>query len=250
MYWARWIASNRTIGIVALVAGLHAVALNWALSFKIAPSVTSIPESLVIEFAETAPPPEARRDEQHPPDPIPEPRPALSPPNTDIAPAPERVSDTPEPSNQAPLLESSPSVLTQDAPGDDASPASAETGAGDTVSEAQIATVLNLLDCQKLRDHHRDDCSGADHMTAAAAAAERDTVAPRPWGATTYINKTVMEQVLDREAEARLNWPDADLFAEPMPAGAYNAQRIRDAREPLWSKEMRDGFRGDGADAD
>ena len=58
-----------------------------------------------------------------------------------------------------------------------------------------------------------------------------------------YIAKTVGDKIFEAEAAKRFLWPDADLFADPLPPGAYNARRIRNGQEPLWSQDMRDGFR-------
>ena len=245
MHWARWVSHNRTVGSVALATVLHFAVIAGVLVFDSARPAVTTPESLVIEFAEIElPPPEPIA----PVEPVDETPP--SPPERPPAEPATVPASTPQsaPSTQGTKTES-PSVLTQNAPGETRL---AESSGGDgtnTVSDAQITNVLKLFDCQKLRDHRGDDCPDADPFTAAAAAAERDTVKPKHW-ADSDFNKTVMEKFLDREANARFHWPDADLFADRMPPGAYNAQRIRDGREPLWSKKMRDGFRKNNADED
>ena len=229
MNWARWFVSNRTIGNVALVTLVHAIALSWALSFKISAPATSVPESLIIEFAETATlsPPEPPIVEP-PREPAPENRQAPAAPEPDITPPAENTLELDEPASPGPRALAEPEVLTQNARSDEAMTQAVEGDASGGLSQAQVATELNLLDCQKLRDHRGDDCPDKDPFTAAATAAERDTVQPKPWADSDYINKTVMEKFLDREARARFLWPDADLFTDPMPPGAYYSQRIRD----------------------
>ncbi len=246
MHWVRWVLYHHTVWSFALATMLHLAAIAIVLTFAPTRPMMRAPESLIIEFAEIelAPPPPEVPIEPLEATPPPEPSPSKS------EPAPASVARPPTAPDAINAPSTAPNVLTQNTPGD-AAPADGETGEEtDTVSDAQIANVLKLLGCQKLRDHRDEHCPDADPFTASAAVAERNSVQPKEWADSDYINKPVIEQFYEREVLSRFHWPDADLFTDPMPPGAYNAQRIRDGREPLWNKKMRDGFRKKETDED
>ncbi|MEM1147932.1 MAG: hypothetical protein AAGA72_11880 [Pseudomonadota bacterium] len=246
-----WSKSNwvRRAMVVAGVSSLHLAAIAALATHQFANPIDLELSTVDVVFADIAtpleppsPPPEPKREPQ------PQPEPELEP---------ERETEplaTPEPRSNmdAPL----PEILTQSdpepaAPGA-AAPSAAEAGHAATehpilpATAADLAAVLKQTECLKLQRRDVDDCPPTDPFVAAAARAARalpevfDRADPRP------AISNVDEQFFNRAADARLHWPDADLFSGPMAPGAYNAQRIRQGLEPLWSDEMKEGFRKKG----
>lgn len=212
------------------------------------------PDVLVIELADLAP------EIEEPPEPV---EPLVEPkPTVDTVPPPavqlqiEPRSAPPQgPAPEAepqPAESQTPTILTQldtapagPAPAPNSAAAidtpSGET-AGDAVTPAQIASALGQMNCLKLKRHEEGSCPPPDPFAVAIASAERDIPPERIFGDPRYISKTVSDKVFEEEAANRFLWPDEDLFTDPMAPGAYNARRIRNGQEPLWSQEMRDGF--------
>lgn len=213
------------------------------------------PDILVIELAELPPETEATAELVVP---LAEPAPTVSAEAPPSLPEPIEASSAaaPDPAtaNEPQRAEpQTPTVLTQldaasvgPAP-DPSSAAAGETPSGETsghaVTPAQIASALEQMHCLKLKRHEEGACPPPDPFAVAMAAAERDIPPERLFGDPRYIAKTVSDKIFEAEAANRFLWPDEDLFSDPLAPGAYNARRIRNGQEPLWSQDMRDGFR-------
>ena len=238
-----------------IVTGAHVVLGAILLSQRLTPMAFFEPNILEIELAELAPEVE---EIPEPTTPVTDPTPVvsneISPPAT---PLPEPISSPPTdpaPAPAPPVVESqTQTVLTQldDAPSGLASAPTSNTAtetspnntSGDVVTPAQVASALQQMHCVKLKRHEEGACPPPDPFAAAIANAERAIPQERLFGDPRYVAKSVSDKLFEREAAERFHWPDEDLFADPMGEGAYNARRIRNGREPLWSQEMRDGFR-------
>jgi hypothetical protein len=234
--------------IVAIVTGAHIVIAALFLGHGFHSNIQFEPDVLDIELAELEParnePPASIASE---PEPAPDPAPT-SPPQMD--PAPPAPAEPPPQPAQNPV--EAPSVLTQletaptrevAASADSMANGSADQEGVDTVSSEQVATVLEKMHCLKLKRHEESACPPPDPFEVAIAAAERDIPPESLFGDPRYISLSVSDKLFQREAANRFHWPDQDLFADPLPPGTHNARRIRNGQEPLWSQEMRDGFR-------
>lgn len=255
MAWWRSSAGIRSVSIAMVVTAVHVVLAVIFLNQKLAPMVSLTPEILEIELAELAPEVEAPPEPIAPvPDPEPiiteeTPPPVLSPPEpssplpTDPAPTPDPQPTEPQTQTVLTQLEAAPSGVAPTPSGSGASEAATGETTEDSVSSAQVASALKQMHCLKLKRHEEGACQPTDPFTAAMANAERAIPEERLFGDPRYVEKSVSDKRFEREAAERFNWPDEDLFTDPMGEGAYNARRIRNGQEPLWSKEMRDGFR-------
>ncbi len=247
-WWIGILEYRRRGAIVAGVTMVHVLGLTAILSHVFQTTAPTTRSFLEIELAEIEPPP--------PPDPdpvlqseaievpvqqTPEPLPSEAPP----MPVPTQAPSSQEPPAVTPETQSVLTQLDQSATGTLSGQATEMPSIGEsegTVTPAQIASVLKQADCLKLKRHDEDVCPKPDPFAVAIASAERAIPPERLFGDPRYIAKTVSDKVFEEEAANRFLWPDEDLFADPMSPGAYNARRIRNGQEPLWSKEMRDGF--------
>jgi len=123
-----------------------------------------------------------------------------------------------------------------------------ETSAGEPsemITSDQIAAVLQGLSCQSLTRKPQQDCPETDPFTAADAIAIREGSARGPAPLSFQFQQNTTEQFFANQKKARHMFPgmDADMFADPQPSGAYTADRIRNGQEPLWSEELKRGFR-------
>lgn len=249
------------------VVAIHFALLVWVLTSKIVIQNTAPTPAISIELVELpptpdpAPEPEPEQKVDPEPEPIPEPR---------TEPTAERIDATspPPPAERSIGLESPLETLqSSDAPAPDLSalsPLSISQPQGEPIlapdadftatlpptnpgeesaTPAQIAGALRQLECQKLTHRKHDSCATTDPFTAWASNAARKTVERNTDWDRSFRSKSVIDNFYEREVRDRLHWPDEDLFTDPMPPGAYNAERIRRGQKPLWSKEMRDGFR-------
>lgn len=247
MAWWKRIAAARIAWIVVVVTATHLAAAAIILSLSIPPPVFPDQDVVEIVLADLEPAPAPERE---PPieTPQPTPEPAI------VAPAP---SSTPQPTPQTeprpePRL-ATPEVLVQLEPSDgtdvSSQPAPASSTLSDTplsdgiVTEAQIANVLQKANCLALKRHEDGACPPPDPFDVAIAAEERDVPPEQLYRSDPrYVAQTVDDKMFEAEAAKRFLWPDQDLFNDPMAPGAYNARRIRNGQEPLWSQEIRDGF--------
>ena len=248
-WWIGILEYRRRAGIIAGVALVHFAGLAAILSHVFSP--TTSPEStyLEIELAEITPPPSVPDTPPEPPAEAPEP--AQSESVETIPPPPTNQPPTASPSAPEPSAPATDSqtVLTQ-LDQSDASPLTSEASgraseapAGEVVTAAQIATVLQQADCLKLKRHEEGACPEPDPFAVAIASAKRAIPPERLFADPRYVGKTVSDKVFEAEAANRFHWPDDDLFNDTMSPGAYNARRIRNGQDPLWSKDMRDGFK-------
>lgn len=234
--------------IVVMVTGAHIAIAALFLAHEFHSDKQIGPDVLDIELAEFEP---VETETPDPIDPAPEPEtdPAQTiPPKTDPAPSPP--AEPPRQPAQKPV--EAPSVLTQletaptgqvAASAESITTGSSDQDAADAVSAGQVAAVLEKMHCLKLKRHEEGACPPPDPFEVAIAAAERDVPPESLFGDPRYISLSVSDKLFQREAANRFHWPDEDLFVDPLPPGAYNARRIRNGQEPLWSQEMRDGFR-------
>lgn len=236
-----------------IVTVTHVVMAAILLSQKLKPMVSFETSVLEIQLADLAP---AIDVEPEPTEPLDESEATIvaetPPPATQIEPrpaapqepAPEAEPQPAEPQTQTVLtqLDTAPAGL---APAPTSAAAiDAPTGetTGEAVMPAQVASALGQMNCLKLKRHEEGSCPPPDPFEVAIASAERDIPPERLFGDPRYISKTVSDKIFEKEAANRFLWPDEDLFTDPMAPGAYNARRIRNGQEPLWSQEMRDGF--------
>ncbi len=236
-------AATRVGGVIAI----HCALLFWALTSEIKFQTPPPTASITIELVELEPPPAAPEPEPEP-EPQPEPPadipaaaplPQPEPPLREPDPSPPDISDNTASEHPPVLMQKERATLP-----DGVIPPPATTGSDvDAVTSGQIAGVLRQMECQKLTHRTSEDCPQTDPHTAWASNAARATVERNTDWDRSYRSKSTIDQFYEREVRGRLHWPDQDLFADPMPPGAYNADRIRRGEEPLWSKELRNGFR-------
>jgi hypothetical protein len=229
------------IGAVAIV---HVFVFASVLSYRVSPISSLVLDSLEVEFADLEPEP----IEVAPPEIIPESQPApkieTPPPQNVIQP----VEPTPTPSAN---LEVAPPILMQDAPA--ASEAVVPTAPSEvevsqmppSISESELATIVQSLNCQRLA-HRRDEaCPKLDPFDVAVASQARREAAPAPARLVgDFGPKTYLENFLSQEDRDPYLMPgmSGDLFTSTLPKGAYNAQRIRNGQTPLWDKDIEAGF--------
>lgn len=235
--WVR-IIRQRRVWVTGLVALAHVALLSWVLSQSVGNSVSPVLETLDIAFAEVLPLPEPEPELE--PEPEPEPVVQEAPlvaPRSDPSVAP-----APSPKTVLTQLQSdaSPAVAPQTsdpAPPDDPAP---------TVDTGALAQVLQRAECQRLSLKAKDDCPKADPFAVAEASMARQGSAPTSAQlAGNYGPKSMLEGFFSQRDNVPYLMPgmDGDLFTAGLAPGAYDAQRIRNGQAPLWSKEMRDGFR-------
>ena len=246
--------SYRRIIILAGVTTGHAALLIWALSLRIAPYQVAPHDSLQLTFAERDIVPIREIVTPPPPDPVPPaPIKTPAPPKVDTVsidppPAPIVASPTPTETRIETATTEPPSdgldVLTQVEVWDGGLHATTTPSIDmSTVIHAdEIALVLRRAACAQLR-RARDETCPRDDVFAAIEARTAD--AKHPFTILPDLPLNAMEQFLARQEAPGHMFPgmSADLFDNPMPSGAYDAQRIRNGQEPLWSKETRDSFR-------
>lgn len=237
MAWWKGTRRYRSVAIVVGVTIAHAGAISLTVShvFK-APSIFE-PVALEIELAELEPPPT-------------ELEPAVEPEH--VAPAEPGVNETPPAIQERPPVE----VLTQletaataelraPEPSSQKLPSNTVSDKANTVSLAQIASILKQANCVKLKRRDETDCEPPDPFAVAQANAARQGApleqAPDSPFAVVSRQDRLAHQV-GAETFKTLGMT-GDLLVDPMAPGADTAQRIRNGKEPLWSKEMRDGFR-------
>lgn len=244
----------RRIGLLILVTAVHLILLSWALSVRFVPSPVAAPESIDVVFADLEADPVPAPIV--PPPPVDPPAPSLERP-LPVAQAPAPViaappaSEAPGPDLEADVtseqVAQTPEILTQNepAPALPRATMAPSTDMSNVINADEIAAVLNLAGCNQLRHKQDESCPPEDPFAAAEASAARALPPDQLRAESTYRSKSVIDKFYEKEVFNRLHWPDPDLFADPMPPGAYDAQRIRNGQEPLWSKKVRDSFRKD-----
>ncbi|MEL7107871.1 MAG: hypothetical protein AAGJ68_04760 [Pseudomonadota bacterium] len=234
----------RFVWIFGAVALVHTVVFAVFLSFRVYPTPSLDRDFVEIEFADLEPDP----IEVMPPEIIPE---SHSVSETETS-APQNVI---EPMVSLPTRpensEVAPPILMQEVPSVDETvvaetPSDADASQGPpSISEAELATVVQSLSCQRLA-HRRDEaCPKLDPFDVAAASQARREAAPAPAQLVgDFGPKTYLENFLSQEDRDPYLMPgmSGDLFTSTLPSGAYNAQRIRNGQTPLWDKETEAGF--------
>ena len=252
-WWTGSAEYRRRAAIIAGVAFAHLICLGAILSHMIEISDPPPSNILEIELAELTPPTEPTPEPPlPPPTPVSEPQPASPAPieASPVAdPLPAILEPIPDPPIETAPSQDAPSVLTQLDQSEagvtetrDNAGASG-TSDGGTVTPAQIASVLRQSECLKLKQQYDESCPKADPFIAAAGIAERDIPPERLFEDPRYVAKTVGDIVHQQEWAKRFGTQDADLFADPESPGAYNARRIRNGQEPIWSEDLKAGFR-------
>ena len=255
VWWIGNASYRRRAAIIIAVAFVHMVGLAAMLNHQFLPAETTPRDVLEIELAELAPvaePPDLSVEVPPPPqieaasapslEPV-SPAPVVTGPSETSSEVPPSPSTDPEPQTEPP------SVLTQldrsnlGLAQPESAGRLAEDGPAKTVTPAQIANVLKQANCLKLKQNYDEACPKTDPFIAAAGVAERAIPPERLFADPRYIAKTVDDIVAEQEWAKLFHTPDSDLFADPEPPGAYNARRIRNGQEPLWSDEMKKGFR-------
>ena len=124
---------------------------------------------------------------------------------------------------------------------DTTAPNAENSDAGDHKVErdgrAQLADVLQRLQCEKLQRPQPDACPKADPFAVAQAVRKRSA---------TYTEQTRSQDGDPETQVSRLYMMpgmDSDLFVEGFAPGAYNAHRIRNGQSPIWDKSIEAGLR-------
>lgn len=252
VWWNGIVEYRQRAAIIAGVAFAHLIGLAAILSHVVEISDPPARNVLELELAELAPPPEPIPEPPAPPpEPIAEPQreplQPVAPPAP--APAPTAPDDIPEQLRESATQPEPPSVLTQLEQGEtglvdtNQNDLASDSSEGEAVTSAQIASVLRQSECLKLKQNYEAPCPQTDPFVAAAGVAERAIPPERLFADPRYVAKTIDDIVFEQKWAKLFHTPDADLFADPEPPGAYNARRIRNGQEPLWSEEMKAGFR-------
>jgi len=234
--WSR-ISTHRSVWITGMVVLAHAVILSWVASLRVGMTVSPVLEILEIDFAEVLPLPEPRLEpETH----------SRAEPEKQDAPKPRSKPD----SSASPAAAPSPmTILTQlESETNASTPPSARVPSVDTaqtVDPNALAAVLQRVDCQRLSFKVDEDCPKLDPFDVAEASMARQMAVPSSAQLVgDYGPKSMLEGVFSQRDKDPYLMPgmDGELFTSGMAPGAYDAQRIRNGRAPLWSKEMTDGF--------
>lgn len=137
-------------------------------------------------------------------------------------------------------------VLSQRADDASKSDATASDTGGDipALDEIQLADVLRLASCQKLVQARDPECPETDPFDTALTLAARKGSAANSTAIAFDIEENAYEQFFSGQKKNRHMFPgmSADMFSDPLPPGAHDAERIRNGSEPLWSQKMKDGF--------
>lgn len=107
-----------------------------------------------------------------------------------------------------------------------------------------LAEALGLSFCNRLARDQSDTCPPPDPFSVAEARAEREAYARNPMEITYEAPQGRVERFFALQKHNRHMFPgmNAHMFGDPMPPGAYDAQRIRNGQDPLWSDEKRRSF--------
>lgn len=246
MAWWSWLDRYRGACIIAAVTAVHVIVLGTALSVALETPLPREVEYLEIEIAELAPP-EPEIEPQIEPDT--ELEPMIEPP----APLPEAApASQPITQPQASPTTSTPSVLTQlepSASSEGISPAmpaapTNSTTSSDVATPDQIANVLRQARCQKLQNRRDDDCDRQDPFAIAQANTERNGTPQDQAPDSPFVVLSRQERLTYQVQGSTFEklGMTGDLFVDPLVPGAHTARRIRNGQEPLWNKDMRDGF--------
>ena len=166
----------------------------------------------------------------------------------------EVVAPATSPSAASNDLDLSPPVLMQDAPkASETLPAEVKPDADTSqaprsLGQAELAVIVQTMNCQNLT-HHRDElCPNPDPFDVSESSLARHAAAQEPpLLVGDFEPKSYLEYFLSQEDREPFLVPgmSADLFTPAMPKGAYNAERIRNGKAPLWDKDMEAGFTRD-----
>lgn len=222
----------------AIVAGVTLVHLAVGAALLMLPAPVVPPSGVTaidVQFAETAlpPPPPLERD----------PAPIIEPPSPQPIPSNSFAADP-----DSPLIAASnePEILMQNqadrAPAQLPEPSSQRPASG--LDQAQIAAVLNQITCSRLTRQRHEDCPKTNPFDVAEAVAARAAPEDMVSLARPDLPMSAMEQFLAKQDGPGHMFPgmDADMFADTMAPGAYDAARIRDGDAPRWSDKMKRGF--------
>lgn len=224
-------------------ASVHIGLVAWVLTLSFTPPKLALPQTVIVTFAEIA-------------DPVPE----IETPVDDERKREPEVSNrkpvdgitapTPDLLRPSPPAASQPSILTQLETADPAFEAvdmpSTRSDVPPVVEADVIRTVLQNMSCQRLTMRRDEACPSLDPFEIAAASEARQTAPPAaPLLVGDYGPKTALERFASQNDRDPYLMPgmSADLFSDGIPSGSYNAQRIRNGRAPIWSKEIEQGFR-------
>lgn len=227
--WVRIIGLRR-VWVTGLVALAHAALLSWVLFQSVGRSVSPVLETLDISFAEVLP--------------LPEPEPEPEVPTAPLVAASSNPSAAPAPSSKTVLTQ----LESDNAP--DAAPQTSDPAPSEDtaprVDPSALAAVLQRVECQRLSFKVDEDCPKADPFAVAEASIARQAATPASAQlAGDYGPKSMLEGFFSQRESDPYLMPgmDGDLFTPGMAPGAYDAQRVRNGQAPLWSQEMKDGFR-------
>lgn len=237
MAWWKGTRRYRSAAIVIGVTIAHAGAISLTVSYVFkAPSVFE-PVALEIELAELELP-------------AIELEPAVEPER--VAPAETGVNEAPQAAQERPPMEALTQLETAATAELRAPELSSQKPPSNTVSDkantaslAQIASILEQANCGKLKRRDETDCDPPDPFAVAASNAARqgeplEQAPDSPFAEVGRQDRLAFQVGAETFKKFGMT---GDLFVDPMAPGAYNARRIRNGQEPLWSQEMRDGFR-------
>ena len=233
----------RNLLAVGLVTVGHVILLGLAITAKISIPLNPKIAALDIEIValEQDPPPEAPS--------LPDPDPEPEPPVIEAEPIPPRAAPSPivDQQDSAPAKQTDPQpaleVLTQLDPAPLAPNTDQAPPAG-TIAPDEIAQALQRLNCLKLTLHPDEACPKPDPFAVAEALQKRTDERLNPMPMIAFDQQNAAERFFSKQSSNPHMFPgmDADLFADPMPKGSYDAERIRNGLAPTWDRELRDAL--------
>lgn len=229
----------RNLLTVGLVTAGHVILLGLAITANISIPLYPKVAALDIEIVELEPDPPSGAPQRPEPD----------APMRDAEPIPRRAASSPmirepdsEPPDQTefqPTLE----VLTQVEPAP-LEPSVDQAPPPGSIAPDEIAQALQHFNCRKLTPHPNENCPKPDPFAVADARQARAEAHLNPMPVIAFNQQNAAERFFSKQGRNPHMFPgmDADLFADPMPKGSYDAERIRNGLAPTWDRELRDAL--------
>lgn len=238
MDWAVQIRRHRRLLIVGGVGAAHLVALALTLSLQIRPTALELSDTQTIRVDIVEARPVAT---VAPEPPAPEPIEPLTVTRADVVPSKPTGSSIV--ASASPQLSDAADVIVTEQP---IEPTPMDMGRVITLEEAGVRHAMQFADCLSLTRRDKDcdtlDPFEKEAIKLAAAGVGEFEISLKVAIRQNYLEGFFNQQDKDPYLTESMS---ADLFTDNMPDGAYNAQRIRDGREPLWSRDLEREFRSE-----